>query len=103
MKACKYCSNGFEDDQMEMHETLCAKNPDVAEKARRAGEMETYKKTCVITGGKISRLYWAHSAGEKDFTDELPHILEVWREKWPEEEHHSMQFLRERGFRVQIQ
>lgn len=100
MKACKYCANGFEDDQIEMHQQICAKNPDVNEKQRKAGELEALKKTCVLTDGVITRMYWAHSTGESDFTDEIPRIQEVWKQTWPDRDHTSLQFLRERGFQV---
>ena len=100
MKACKFCHNEFEPDQIEMHEGMCARNPDVQEKAKKAGELEQFVKTCVLKDGEIVRMYWAHSTGAQDF--EIEPVLAVWNEKWPTEQHNSLPFLRARGFRVLI-
>ena len=100
MKACKHCHNEFEDDQIEMHLSICAQNPDVQEKAKKAGELEAFVKTVVLKDGEIVRMYWAHSTGAQDF--EIEPVLSVWQHKWPNEQHTSLPFLRARGFRVLI-
>jgi len=99
-KTCRHCQNMFPEEEHQNHELNCAVNPDVQEKARKVGEVETFKKTAVIEGGKVVRMYWAHSMGA-DAIDMDP-IFNAWRQINPKVDYNSVPFLRSRGFKVLI-
>ncbi len=99
-KTCKHCQNMFPEEEHEKHQLSCAVNPDVQEKARKLGEIETFKKTAVIENHEVVRMYWAHSTGAKDF--DMKPIFDRWLERYPGTDLHSVPFLKARGFSVVI-
>ena len=97
---CKWCQNHFPEEEVKTHEANCGSNPDVQEKARKIGEIEKFKKTVVLREGKIVRMYWARSTGAQDFP--IDPVLARWHEIFPKGDHHSVPFLKARGFSVVI-
>jgi len=57
-----------------------------------------YLKTVEIQNGVIVKMYWAHSSGDQDFSNEINTIESVWRAKWPDENHMTLRFLTDRAF-----
>ena len=97
-KPCQYCSNHYNEDDLQLHEPNCAQNPDVNEKNRKLGEIEPFVKTAVLKNGKIDQMYWAHTSGAQ-FIDLEP-ILATWKQNAANEDPNSTIFLKKRGFRV---
>ncbi len=97
-KVCEYCKNQVQEDDLELHERNCAQNPNVQEKTRKLGEIETYKKTVVLKASGIVRMFWAHSTGAEEI--DMNPILETWKHTDPDEDHNSILFLKQKGFAI---
>ena len=97
-KRCQFCQNSMDDDILKDYEILCAKNPSVQERQRKLGEIEAFKKTVVLTDGKIDRMYWAHSTGAQAF--DVEPVLRTWREIDSGVNPNDPTFLISRGFTI---
>lgn len=68
------------------------------------GTLQPYKKVCVIEKGLITRMYWEHPAGNKEFDHD--EVINRWLELYRGEDRShpdftGHQFLSNHGFAMQ--